>query len=149
MLPGKIHGHMSPVSPDLLLGITAGYCQRAVVDEAELIITQIGMHSRSEIVSVYGAPCVIPPRNSNSKVPKHIGKIILRPVDALCCLTYENKRNKGKRRKRSDILGDKFYFSQKTLVGCNEQMLGTHFNTKALSVTNLLLTRVLLKIQEA
>jgi hypothetical protein len=34
--------------PDLLLGASAGIFQRALVDELEMIRTQIGMHNRSE-----------------------------------------------------------------------------------------------------
>jgi hypothetical protein len=30
------------VSPDLLLGVSAGYCQRALVGESSMIRTQIG-----------------------------------------------------------------------------------------------------------
>jgi hypothetical protein len=36
------------VSLHLLLGVFAGICQRALVDEKQMIITQMGMHNRSE-----------------------------------------------------------------------------------------------------
>jgi hypothetical protein len=39
---GKIHGHSSPVSPTSLPGVSAGYCQIALVDESEIITTQMG-----------------------------------------------------------------------------------------------------------
>jgi hypothetical protein len=48
------------VSPDLLLGVSAGYCRRAMVGESGMIRTQMGMHNRSVMVAVYGMPCVIP-----------------------------------------------------------------------------------------
>jgi hypothetical protein len=51
------------VSPALLLGVSAGNCQRALVYESGMIRTQMEMHSRSEIVAVYGMPCAIPTRN--------------------------------------------------------------------------------------
>jgi hypothetical protein len=52
------------VSPSLL-GVSAGYCQRALVNEPGKIRTQVGRHDKSEIVAVCGTPCAIPPRNSN------------------------------------------------------------------------------------
>jgi hypothetical protein len=36
------------VSPDLLLGVSAGICQTALVDESGIIRTQMGKHNRSE-----------------------------------------------------------------------------------------------------
>jgi hypothetical protein len=36
------------VSPDLLLGVSASICQRALVDESGMIITQIGTYNISE-----------------------------------------------------------------------------------------------------
>jgi hypothetical protein len=53
------------VSPDLLLGVSAGYCQRALVRESGMISTQTRKHNRTEMVAVYGTPCATPPRNSN------------------------------------------------------------------------------------
>jgi hypothetical protein len=47
------------------IGVSAGYCQRALVDESGMIITQMGTHNRSEIVAVHGTAYVIPPHNSN------------------------------------------------------------------------------------
>jgi hypothetical protein len=52
------------VPPASLLDFSAGYCQRALVDESRVITTQIGMHIRLEIVSVLGTACTIPHRNS-------------------------------------------------------------------------------------
>jgi hypothetical protein len=54
------------VSLALLPGVSAGYYQRALVDESGMIRTQ-EKHNRSVMVAVYGTPCAIPPRiNSNS-----------------------------------------------------------------------------------
>jgi hypothetical protein len=53
------------VPPDYSLGVTAGYCQRALVDKSGMIRTQIGKHNRSVMVAVYGTSFMIPPRNSN------------------------------------------------------------------------------------
>jgi hypothetical protein len=46
------------------------------VGESGMIRTQMGKHSSSAMVAVYGTPCAIPPRNSdiNSKVV-HVLKI--------------------------------------------------------------------------
>jgi hypothetical protein len=55
------------VSPASLPNISAGYCQRAVVDELGKSRTQMGTHNRSVMVAVLGAPYAIPPRNSNSR----------------------------------------------------------------------------------
>jgi hypothetical protein len=40
------------VSPNMLLGVSVGNCQRAVVYEPEIIGTQIGTHNWSEMVVV-------------------------------------------------------------------------------------------------
>jgi hypothetical protein len=37
------------------------------VGESVMIRTQMGTHNRSETVAMHGAPCSIPPRNSNSR----------------------------------------------------------------------------------
>jgi len=42
------------VSSPLLLGVSAGYCQRALVDESGMITIQMGMHNSSEMVTVQG-----------------------------------------------------------------------------------------------
>jgi hypothetical protein len=54
------------VSPALLLGVSAVNWQRALVDKSGMNGTQIGTHSRSEMVAVHGTPCMIPPHNSDS-----------------------------------------------------------------------------------
>jgi hypothetical protein len=54
------------VSPALLLGASTSNCQKAVVDESGMIITQMGMHNRSEKVAVHWTPCATPPHNSNT-----------------------------------------------------------------------------------
>jgi hypothetical protein len=46
-----IYRHVSPTS---LLSVSAGYFQKAVVDELGMIRTQMGKHSRSVIVAVNG-----------------------------------------------------------------------------------------------
>jgi hypothetical protein len=58
----------------LLLGVFAGYCQRDLVDESGMIRIQMGMHNRSDMVAVYGTPCVIPHHNSNSNSNKYINQ---------------------------------------------------------------------------
>jgi hypothetical protein len=44
--------------------VSAINCRRALVDESEMIITQMRTHKRSEIVR--GTTCVIVPRSSNN-----------------------------------------------------------------------------------
>jgi hypothetical protein len=61
ILVGKFSDICHQVSPALLLGISAGYFQKAVVSESGMIRTQMGKLSRSVIVAVYGTPCAIPP----------------------------------------------------------------------------------------
>jgi hypothetical protein len=56
------------VSPASLLGVSAGYYQRALVDESGRIRTQMGKHNRSVMVSVYGTLCAIPPVNCNNNI---------------------------------------------------------------------------------
>jgi len=63
------------VYPASLPDVSAGYCQRALVDESGMIRTQMGTHNISEMVAVLGTPCAIPSRNSNSKDNGHIGCI--------------------------------------------------------------------------
>jgi hypothetical protein len=48
MLPAKFTTISHRVSPDMLLNVSDGICLRALVDESGMIITQVGMHSRSE-----------------------------------------------------------------------------------------------------
>jgi hypothetical protein len=57
------------VYPASLPDASAGYCQRALVDESRMIRTQMETHNRSEKVAVFGTPYAIPPRNSNSNSP--------------------------------------------------------------------------------
>jgi hypothetical protein len=49
------------VSPALLIGVSAGNCQRFLVDESSIIRTQMGTHNGSEIVEVRRSPCVPAP----------------------------------------------------------------------------------------
>jgi hypothetical protein len=44
--------------PASLLGFSVSHCHRALVDELGIIRTQMGMHTRSEMVTVYGTSCV-------------------------------------------------------------------------------------------
>jgi hypothetical protein len=62
ILVGKTHKHFSPNSPALLLGVSAGHCQTALVDESGMIRTQTREHSRSVMVAVFGSPWAIPTR---------------------------------------------------------------------------------------
>jgi hypothetical protein len=51
------------VSPDSLLGVSVGMCQRALVDQSGMIIIQISVDQK--MVAVRGTLRMIPPRNSN------------------------------------------------------------------------------------
>jgi hypothetical protein len=42
------------VSPALLLDVSAGYCQRTLVNVSGMIRAQMGMHNRSEMVKCLG-----------------------------------------------------------------------------------------------
>jgi hypothetical protein len=42
------------VSPDSLLGVSAGICQKALVRKSGMIRTQLGTHNRPEMVAVHG-----------------------------------------------------------------------------------------------
>jgi len=44
-----------------LLGVSAGYCQRALVGESGIIIPEMGKHDRSVIVEVHGTHCALQP----------------------------------------------------------------------------------------
>jgi hypothetical protein len=52
----------------LLLGVSASYCQRALVGESGMIIIQLGKLNRSLMVAVCGTPYSVPSRNSNSNL---------------------------------------------------------------------------------
>jgi len=53
--------------PALLLGVSAGYCHTALVDETEMIRNQMRKHNRLEMVAFYSKPWAIPPpKNSDS-----------------------------------------------------------------------------------
>jgi hypothetical protein len=56
-------------SPSSHHRVSAGYCQRALVDEPGIIRTHMGKHNRSVMVAVYGTPCATLPlkQNRNSK----------------------------------------------------------------------------------
>jgi hypothetical protein len=47
-LSAKFTAISRQVCPDSLLGVCAGICQRAVVDESGMIRNQIGVHNTSE-----------------------------------------------------------------------------------------------------
>jgi hypothetical protein len=55
--------------------VSSGYCERALVNESGMMVTQMGTHNRLDSVVVPGTPCTIPPRNSNSA--KHQMKTIV------------------------------------------------------------------------
>jgi hypothetical protein len=48
ILPEKFTAISRQVSPDSLLGVSAGIFQRALVDESKMNRTLMGMHNRSE-----------------------------------------------------------------------------------------------------
>jgi hypothetical protein len=52
--------------PTSILGVSAGYCQRAQVCESGMIRTQMGNHNTPVTVGVYGISWAITPHNSNS-----------------------------------------------------------------------------------
>jgi len=52
ILTSKVHGHFCQVSPASILGVSAGYCQTALVGESGIIRTQMGKHNRSVMVAV-------------------------------------------------------------------------------------------------
>jgi hypothetical protein len=54
------------ISPALRPDVSAGYCQRTLVDKSVMIRTQMIKRNETEMVVVLGKPCVIPPRNINS-----------------------------------------------------------------------------------
>jgi hypothetical protein len=49
----------------LLLDVSAGIFQRALVDESGMIRTQMGIHNWSEKIAVHGMLCTILLWNSN------------------------------------------------------------------------------------
>jgi hypothetical protein len=50
------------VYPAPLLGVSAGYFQRALADGSGMIRTQMGTHSRSIMDALLETPCTITPR---------------------------------------------------------------------------------------
>jgi hypothetical protein len=48
ILSAKFTAISRHVSPDSLLGVSAGICQRALLDESGMIRTHMGKHNRSE-----------------------------------------------------------------------------------------------------
>jgi hypothetical protein len=53
----EIHGLSRQVSAVSLQCVSAGYWQRALVDESEMIRTKMEKYSRSEMVCVLETPC--------------------------------------------------------------------------------------------
>jgi hypothetical protein len=49
------------VSSALIVGVSAGYCQKALVGKSGPIRTQMAKHNRPVMVAVYERPCTIPP----------------------------------------------------------------------------------------
>jgi hypothetical protein len=49
------------VFPASLLGVSAGNCQKSLVDESGMIINLTGTYRRSEMVAVQGLPCAPAP----------------------------------------------------------------------------------------
>jgi hypothetical protein len=50
------------LSSALLLDVSAGNCQRAVVDESKIIRNEIGTLKISEMVALQGLPCASTPQ---------------------------------------------------------------------------------------
>jgi hypothetical protein len=69
------------VSPALILGVSAGYYQRALVGASGMVRTNMGKHIRSDMAAVHGMSCAIPPRNSNSN------------IDTITCIRWRNSNN--------------------------------------------------------
>jgi hypothetical protein len=65
ILRRQISRPFSPSSPALLLDVSTGNCQRALVNESGIVITQTGTQNRSEMFAVHGTPCAKPPHSSN------------------------------------------------------------------------------------
>jgi hypothetical protein len=59
---GKIHGQFSPSYPASLLGVSAGYCQTALVGKSRIMRNLMVKHNSSVMVAVYATPCSILPR---------------------------------------------------------------------------------------
>jgi hypothetical protein len=57
-----------PASPASLLDVSAGYCQRTLAGESAKTGTQMGIHNRLIVVSVYGASMRYDRVNSKSNV---------------------------------------------------------------------------------
>jgi hypothetical protein len=72
-LVGKSVDISRQIYPTSQLGVSAGYCQTAVVDESWMIRAQMGKHNRSVIVAVYRTPCAIPPRNNKQNIMTKYG----------------------------------------------------------------------------
>jgi hypothetical protein len=47
------------VSPAILLGVSTGYCRRAMVSKSGIIRTLMEKYNRSVMVAVYGTPWAI------------------------------------------------------------------------------------------
>jgi hypothetical protein len=58
----KLVGKITDISPALLLGVLAGYCQSALVVESGIIINQMRKHNRLLIVAMNGTTFAILPR---------------------------------------------------------------------------------------
>jgi hypothetical protein len=62
ILVDKIQGHLLPIFPALLLGVSVTTRALAVTNEwSGMIRTQMEKHNISVLVTMNGIPCVIPP----------------------------------------------------------------------------------------
>jgi hypothetical protein len=57
---GKFTDIYRQVSPALLLRLSAGYCQRALVGKLGMTGSQMGKYKRQVMVAEYGTSCAIP-----------------------------------------------------------------------------------------
>jgi hypothetical protein len=64
-LSAKFEPFLAKFLPASFPDVSAGICQRALVDKTIMIRTQIGTRNRSEMAAVHGTLCVI--QHSNSK----------------------------------------------------------------------------------
>jgi hypothetical protein len=61
----NLRAFLAKYLPASLLVASVGICQIALVDESEMVRTQMGRTRDHKMVAVYGALCMIPSRDSN------------------------------------------------------------------------------------
>jgi hypothetical protein len=65
---GKIYTICLQVSPDSLLGVSAGICQKVLLDESEMIRTRTGTKNRSKMIAMHGTLFKIHPITVTSNI---------------------------------------------------------------------------------